>query len=45
MTGLIVLRLEAVRKVEMLGKAPSTEAKAFVFYPRASGVGFAAGSS
>ena len=44
-TGLIVLRLEEVRKVEMLGKAPSAEAEAFVFYPRATGVGFAAESS
>ncbi len=40
LTRLVVLRLDAIRKIEMLRKAPNATQKAFVFHPRNTGVGF-----
>jgi hypothetical protein len=41
---LVVLRLDAVRKIEMLTKPPNAAEKAFVFQPRNTGIGFTSGS-
>jgi hypothetical protein len=41
MTRVVVLRLDAIRKVELLKKPPSAAEKAFVFQPRSTAVGFA----
>ena len=39
-TRLVVLRLDAIRQVEMLRKAPSARERTFVFHPRTVSVGF-----
>jgi hypothetical protein len=39
-TRLVVLRLDTIRQVEMLCKAPSAREKTFVFHPRTIRVGF-----
>ena len=41
---MLLVRLEAIRKVEILGKPPSAAERAFAFRPRGTGVGFASGS-
>jgi hypothetical protein len=41
---LVVLRLDAIRKVEMLREPPSVKEKAFVFHSSGTGVGFSSGS-
>ena len=43
-TRVLLVRLEAIRKVEILGKPPSAAERAFVFRPRGTGVGFASRS-
>jgi hypothetical protein len=40
LTRVVVLRLVAVRKVELLRQAPSPEEEGFVFRPRAARIGF-----
>jgi len=40
MTRLVVLRLDAIRKVELLRRAPGAQETTFVFHPRTIGVGF-----
>ena len=40
----LLVRLEAIRKVEILGKPPTAAERAFAFRPRGTGVGFASGS-
>jgi hypothetical protein len=44
MTRLVVLRLDAIRKVEMLTEPPSVKEEAFVFRSSGTGVGFSSGS-
>ena len=39
-TCIVVLRLDAIRKVELLRTAPSAQEKDFVFHPRGVGIGF-----
>jgi hypothetical protein len=43
MTRVVVLRLDAIRKVDMLRTAPSAKEKAFVFRSRPTTIGFASG--
>src|ERR1044071_4506408 len=40
MPRLVVLRFDAIRKVELLRQAPSDRERTFVFHPRTIGVGF-----
>lgn len=41
---LVVLRLDAIRKVELLGKPGSARERGLAFHPRSAGMGFASGS-
>ena len=40
-TRLVVVRLDAIRKVEIVETPPTPAEKAYVFRPRETGVGFA----
>ncbi len=44
MTRLVILRLDAIRRVEMFTKARSPQETGFVFHPLYRGVGFTSGS-
>lgn len=44
-TRVLVLRLEAIRKIEILPRPPSGKDREFVFHPRTTGIGFATESS